>query len=219
MNNQETNGLKKIIQKILTEEKPSTVRELVKRTIDLTGKDKEEIYALIQELERVKIIKLGAPKIERSLPESFSSYLFKIHYFSIEFWLIGFLTIIFFPIILLIPSNSPFLFLRVIIGFLFGIFIPGWVISNVFFPRIYETINQIERVLISIGVNVGISIFTGLILNNVWIINSIPFVVVIGCLTIVGLLVSTSIRVLLGSNRIKGIIYYFKSIFRKRDKK
>jgi uncharacterized membrane protein len=215
MNKQETNGLKKIIQKISAEEKPTTVRELVKKTIDLTGKSKEEVYELIQNLEKVKIIRLGSPKIERTLPENFSSYVFKIHYFSIEFWLICFLTLIFFPIIIYVPPDSPLLFLRVIMGFLFGIFIPGWVISNIFFPRIYETISQIERILISIGINIGISIFTGLMLDTVWIIDSMPFVIVIGCLTIVTLLISSSIRVLLGASKIRGLTYYFKSISEK----
>jgi len=219
MNKQEMNGLKKIIQKILTDEKPKTVRELVKRTIDLTGKSKEEIYGLIQELEKTKTIRLGSPKIERILPETLSSFVFKLHYFSIEFWLIGFLTLIFFPIIILVPQDSPILLLRVIMGILFGIFIPGWVIANIFFPRIYETINQIERVLISMGINIGISIFTGLILNTVWIIDSIPFVVVIGSLTIVSLLISTTIRILVGSNRHKTVTYWFRSLFKKSEMK
>ncbi|NPD87949.1 MAG: DUF1616 domain-containing protein [Asgard group archaeon] len=219
MNKQETNGLKKIIQKTLADEKPKTVRELVKKTIDLTGKSKEEIYSLIQELEKTKTIRLGSPKIKRILPETLYSFVFKLHYFSIEFWLIGFLILIFFPIIIFIPPDSPILFLRVIMGILFGIFIPGWVITNILFPRIYEKIDQTERVLISIGINIGISIFTGLILNTVWIIDSIPFVIVIGCLTIVALLISTAIRILLGSNRHKVVTNWFNSLFKKSEMK
>lgn len=219
MNKQEMNGLKKIIQKILSEEKPKTVRELVKKTIDSTGKTREEVYGLIQDLEKEKIVRLGSPKIERILPESISSFLFKLHYFSIEFWLIVFLISIFFPIIILISPDSPVLFLRIIMGILFGMIIPGWVITNIFFPRIYEIIDQTERVLISIGINIGISIFTGLMLNTVWIIDSLPFVVIIGSLTFVSLIVSTMIRILIGSNRIKSMTYWFKSLFKKSDKK
>ncbi|MFX0141900.1 MAG: 3-hydroxyacyl-CoA dehydrogenase family protein, partial [Candidatus Hodarchaeota archaeon] len=37
--------------------------------------------------------------------------------------------------------------------------------------------------LIAIGINVGIAIFSGLILNQIWIINSTPFAVVIGSFT------------------------------------
>jgi uncharacterized membrane protein len=213
------NGLEKIIQKILTDEKPKTVRELVKKTVDLTGKSKEEIYGLIQELEKVKVIQLGSPNIERNLPETLSGFLFKVHYFSIEFWLIGFLTLIFFPIILLISPNSPLLFMRVIVGLLFGIFIPGWVITNILFPKIYEKIDQTERVLISIGINIGISIFTGLILNSVWIIDSMSYVIVVGCLTIVCLLISAVIRILIGSNKHRIVTDWLKSLFKKSETK
>lgn len=213
------NGLKKIIQKILSEEKPKTIRELVKKTIDSTGKSKEEIYGLIQDLEKENIIRLGSPRIERILPDTIISYLFKLHYFSIEFWIIVLFTSIFFPIILLIPPDSPMLFLRVIMGTLFGILIPGWVITNIFFPKIYETIDQTERVLISMGINIGISIFTGLVLNTVWIIDSLSFVVVIGSLTIVSLLVSTAVRILIGSNRIKSLTYWIKSLFKRSERK
>ncbi len=216
MNKQDMSGLKKIIQKILSEEKPKTVRELVKRAIDSTGKSKDEIYGLIQDMEKEKIIRLGSPRIERILPESITSYLFKPHYFSIEFWIIVFLTLIFFPIIILIPPDSSFLFLRVIIGTLYGILIPGWVITNIFFPKLYETIDQTERVLISIGINIGILIFTGLVLNTVWIIDSLSFVIVIGSLTILSLLASVAIRILIGSNRIKSATNWFKSLFKKR---
>ena len=219
MNEQELNGLKKIIQKILAEEKPKTVRELVEKTRNITGKSKEEIYGLIQDLEKSKIIYLGSPKIERTLPISLSSYILKLHYFSVEFWLIILLTSVFFPTIILIPSDSSFLFLRVIMGLLFGIFIPGWAITNIFFPRIYETIDQLERVLISLGINIGIAIFSGLMLNTVWIIDSLSFVVVIGSLTIIALLISTIIRILIGSGKFKTGTYWLKSLFKKSEKK
>ncbi|MCG3215154.1 MAG: DUF1616 domain-containing protein [Candidatus Heimdallarchaeota archaeon] len=203
MSNYDKSETRKEIQKILVEEKPKTVRELVKKTVVTTGKEKEEIYQIVKKLEKERIIKLGSQKVDRTLPTSISEYLFKIHFFSIEFWSILLLTCIFFPIIILINPESPFLFLRVIWGLLFGLFIPGWTITNLIFPKVFELIDQFERALIAIGVNIGISIFTGLILNNVWIIDSIPFTITIGILTFVILILSVILRILIGSNKIQ----------------
>ena len=130
-------------------------------------------------------------------------YLLKIHYYSIEFWSIFVLTGIFFPIIIFIRQDSPILFLRILFGILFGVFIPGWTITNLIFPRISENIDQFERVLLAIGINIGISIFSGLLLNQVWIIDSIPFTVTIGGITFVALILSITFRILIGGEKIK----------------
>ena len=209
-----TDGLaiEKIVQKTLQEEKPRTVKKLIERTVELTSKDKYEVFLVVQELERNKKIHLGSPKIIRKLPETILEYLITINYFSIEFWTIFLLTALFFPIIILISEESSFLFLRVIFGFLFLLFIPGWSITNLFFPKLYETIDQFERVLIAIGVNVGIAIFSGLILNQVWIINSIPFAIVIGSFTFAVLLLSSLLRIYIGSSKSKKLLVLFDNI-------
>ena len=210
-----TPDIRKIIQKILVEEKPKTVRQLVQKTVDATGKEEDEIYQIIKTLEKEKVIRLGPEKIERGLPSSVYDYFFKIHYYSIEFWSIFILTSIFFPIVIFIEQDSPALFLRVIFGVIFGVFIPGWVITNLMFPRISETIDQFERVLLAIGINIGISIFAGLLLNRVWIIDSMPFTVTIGALTFVVLILSVIIRILIGGEKIKFRIPKIK-IFKKK---
>jgi len=210
-----TPDVSKIIQKILTEEKPKTVRELVQKTVETTGKEEEEVYEIIKILEENRVIRLGHAKIERTLPPSVYSYLFKIHYYSLEFWSIFILTCAFFPIIIFIRQDSPVLFLRVIFGVLFGIFIPGWAITNLIFPRIFETIDQFERVLLAIGINIGISIFAGLLLNQVWIIDSMPFTVTIGAITFVVLILSITFRILIGGEKIKFRIPKIK-LFKKK---
>ena len=203
MNSDNISGIKPVIQKIINEEKPKTVRQLVNKTIAITGKNEEEIYFAVQELEKDNVIQLGSPKITRDLPSTIREYLSKNKYFSIEFWTITFLICIFFPIGIFIPSDSPFQFLRLIIGILFGILVPGWTITNLVFPKLYETIDQLERVLIAIGMNIGIIIFSGLILNEIWLIDSIPFVIIIGSFTFLAHLLSVSLRILIGSNKIK----------------
>jgi len=219
MSKEDTNTIEKVVQQILLEEKPKTVKKLIERTIELTSKDKYEIFLVVQELEKTRRIHLGSPKIIRKLPENILEYFLKINYFSIEFWVIFLLTALFFPIIILIPEESSFLFLRVIFGFMFILFIPGWSIANLFFPKLYETIDQFERVLIAIGINVGIAIFSGLILNEIWIIDSIPFAIVIGSFTFVVSLLSALLRIYIGSNKSKKLLASFEKIISKMKRK
>ena len=63
MSNYDKSETRKEIQKILVEEKPKTVRELVKKTVVTTGKEKEEIYQIVKKLEKERIIKLGSQKV------------------------------------------------------------------------------------------------------------------------------------------------------------
>ena len=202
MNRNESSEVKKMIKEILAKEKPKTVKKLSDRVIELSKKNIDIVYDAIKEMEMEGEIKLGSPKIERKLPDTISNYLFKSRYFSIEFWLLVGLTVIFTIATLLIPTNSPFQFLITIMGIIYGLFIPGWAISCVVFPKLYETIDQIERTLVAIGINIGTMIFGGLILNQIWAVDNLPFVVMLSSVTIISLVVSATIRILLGTGRI-----------------
>lgn len=203
MNSVDISEIKKVIQKIMNEDKPKTVKQLVTKTVTVTGKEEREIYLAVQELEKTNIIKLGSPKITRELPKSVHEYLFRNRYFVVEFWTLLVFISIFFPVGLFIPADSFFSFLRIIFGVLFGLFIPGWIITNLIFPRLYENIDQLERVLLAVGMNIGIIIFSGLILNAIWLIDSAPFVIIIGSFSLFIHLLSVVVRILLGSKTLE----------------
>lgn len=213
----ESSKVKKIIIKILTDEKPKTVRKLVERTSELSKCEKNLIYNIIREMEQEKEIHLGSPRIERILPKTIFEYLLQINYYSIEFWGLILLSTLFFLTVLLINSNSPLYFLRVIMGVSFSIIIPGWSVSNVIFPKLYETIDQIERVLLAIGINIGIMIFGGLILDQIWAIDSLPFVIMLGSLTMVSTIITGIIRILIGRGKITISYLKFKNRLFKKD--
>ena len=216
MNNSKSSSVEKTVQKILTEEKPRTVRKLIQRTLELTDADEKQIFKVIKDFEANKVIQLGSPRITRALPKSISEYFLKMNYFSIEFWVILSLCLFFFLSVLLIPDTSPVLFIRAISGGIFGILVPGWVITNLIFPRLYEAIDQYERILYSLGINVGIIIFAGLILNQVWVIETLPFVIIIGSLTLFILLSTVILRLLIGTGRLKFDISLSRFNFFKR---
>ena len=203
MNSVDISEIKKVIQKIMNEDKPKTVKQLVTKTVTVTGKEEREIYLAVQELEKTNIIKLGSSKIKRELPKSVHEYLFRNKYFVVEFWTLLILISMFVPVGLFIPADSFFSFLRIIFGVLFGLFIPGWIITNLIFPKLYENIDQLERVLLAVGMNIGIIIFSGLILNAIWLIDSAPFVIIIGSFSLFIHLLSVVVRILLGSKTLK----------------
>jgi hypothetical protein len=203
MNSIDISETKKVIQKIMNEDKPKTVKQLMTETIAVTGKKEREIYLAIQELEKTNVIKLGSPKITRELPKSVHEYLFGNKYFVIEFWTLLILISIFVPVGLFIPVDSFFSFLRIIFGIIFGLFIPGWTITNLIFPKLYENIDQLERVILAVGMNIGIIIFSGLILDTIWFIDNVPFVIIISGFSLFTHLSSVIFRILLGSNIIK----------------
>ena len=121
MNIVDISEIKKVIQNIMNEDKPKTVKQLMTRTIAVTGKEEREIYSAIQKLEKTNVIKLGSPKITRELPKSVHEYLFRNKYFVIEFWTLLILIGTFVPVGLFIPIDSFFSFLRIIFGVLFGV--------------------------------------------------------------------------------------------------
>ena len=220
MSNSRSLSVEKSIQKILTEEKPKTVRKLIQKTLELTEANEKQVYQTIKDLEKRNAIHLGSPKITRKLPKTIPDLLFKLHYFSVEFWLILGLCVLFFITVLLIPETSPLLFLRVIVGGIFGVLIPGWTVANLIFPRLYEVIDQYERILISLGINIGIMIFSGLILNQIWVMETPSFVIIIGSLTIFTLFLTTLLRILIGAGKLEFNISLSRfNIFKKGDTK
>jgi len=208
---------KQLIQDTLRDERPNTVRRLVHLVQKKTDLEKTEIYDAIQQMEKEKKIHLGATRIERNLPSTLRNFFLRFHYYSVEFWIILSFTLIFFPLVLLIQKDSPVIFLRTIIGLLFCLFIPGWTFANLLFPKLYETIDQFERMLLALGVNIGIVIFTGISLDMYWVIDDYSFVVSIGVVTIVLLFISSTLRILIGSGKLETV--FKKVILKKGEKK
>lgn len=186
----------------MIEEKPKTVKKLSERTAELSKTDRITVYNIIREMENEGEIHLGSVKIERKFPSTFSQYFLQVNYYSVEFWILISLSILFFLTVLLISKDSPFYFLRVIMGIIYGLIVPGWAISIVIFPKLYEIIDQIERTLIAIGINIGTIVFGGLILNQIWSLDNKAFVITLGSVTIVATILSATIRIMMGSGKL-----------------
>ena len=101
-------------------------------------------------------------------------------------------------------------------GDISGILLPGWVITNLIFPKVYETINQFERILLSLGISIGIAIFSGLILDDVWIIDSFALTTTIGSFSLFILIISLLNRILIGLEKYRNIINKISQVFSKK---
>lgn len=75
--------------------------------------------------------------------------------------IIGFVVVS--TVIITVPplSDSP---LRVVVGFLLVLFIPGYLLVSALFPR-KDEIDAVERIALSIGLSICIVVFVGLCLN------------------------------------------------------
>ena len=67
-------------------------------------------------------------------------------------------------VIITVPplSSSP---LRIVVGFLLVLFIPGYLLVSTLFPR-NDEIDAVERIALSIGLSICIVVFVGLCLNH-----------------------------------------------------
>ena len=206
-----------LIQDTLKDERPNTVKRLVHLVQKKTSLEKTEIYDAIQQMEKEKKIHLGATRIERKLPSTLRNFFLRFHYYSVEFWVILSFTLIFFLLVLLVQKGPFVTFLRTMIGLLYCLFIPGWTFANLLFPKLYETIDQFERILLALGINIGIVIFTGISLDTYWVIDDYSFIISIGVVTIVLLFISSTLRILIGSGKLE--TFFNKVILKKGEKK
>lgn len=114
---------------------------------------KDEIKNAIKELEKEGKIELYEPKFEGS----FFQYLFSINTLF-TFWL----TVIVTGITLLSIYLLSIPIIRIVIGGMFVLFIPGYALINLLFPKMRDVI---ETIALSIGLSLAIVPLIGLILN------------------------------------------------------
>jgi uncharacterized membrane protein len=88
-------------------------------------------------------------------------------------WIIfvGFIIIIL-PILIIYPSS-----IRILLGILIVLFLPGAFLCYLLFPYSLDTL---ERIVYSIGLSICIVVIDGLILDRLWEISLVPIVVSLG---------------------------------------
>jgi hypothetical protein len=144
------------IQELIHSNKRITVNELISNSKKFGIKSNESAKELFKMIKN-KLVILEDP----SPPKNFSHYIFSIY--SLDFWIIvALLSLtlisIYFSSFLLI------LYLRYILGSLFVLFLPGYSLIEVLYPK-KEELMPLERLALSIGLSLALVPLVGLLLN------------------------------------------------------
>lgn len=178
---QKTSKLNKIIIQIVKDRHPKTVKELVELIREQNALPQQEIIDQVLHLQNQGKITLKE-EITFTTP-LFESYLLSSR--SYWYWITISLALATVTTVFFITENTtPFIYVRYVLGSLFVLFLPGYSLIRVLFPK--KELNNIERYALSIGMSIALVPITGLILNySPWGIRPIPITLSLLVLTAV----------------------------------
>ncbi|MGC9069263.1 MAG: DUF1616 domain-containing protein [Thermoprotei archaeon] len=150
--------IKRRILAILDNNSTISTVDLVRRLVN-EGTDEEKIIEAIKALEE-------EDKIELEYNFFNVSFLQYLKDTDLNFWFYFTITVVMgaLMMIFVVPSVWPFVIIRWIFGSLFILFLPGYALVNVFFPR-RRDLDDVERLALSVGLSLAITPLTGLLLN------------------------------------------------------
>ncbi len=132
----------------------------------------DEILNTIKRLENKNLV------LYNSNIRSFKDYIGDL-YLSFTLWLTIIITSLTLITIYILPDIVPWSIIRLAIGSAFVLFIPGYTLLQLLFPR--KESSYIEKIAVSIGLSLAIIPFIGLLLNySPWGIRLDPIIVSIG---------------------------------------
>ena len=101
--------------------------------------------------------------------------MFKIRKIEVEWDLlvIDVLTLILILVITSIITGSTSIPLRIALGLPFVLFFPGYTLTAALFPR-KKALSGVERIALSLGLSIAVTILSGLILNYAWNVSLYP---------------------------------------------
>jgi hypothetical protein len=120
--------------------------------------------------------------IDPNPPKTLINYLFSLY--SAWFWLIFFSLVLMILTIYTLPQVPPFSWLRVALGFITSLYLPGYTFIEALYPQ-KEELEELERFGLSVGLSIALTPLTGFLLNYTpWGIRLNPIMAAITMLTI-----------------------------------
>jgi len=120
--------------------------------------------------------------IDPNPPKTLINYLFSLY--STWFWLIFFSLVLMILTIYTLPQVPPFSWLRVALGFITSLYLPGYAFIEALYPQ-KEELEELERFGLSVGLSIALTPLTGFLLNYTpWGIRLNPIMAAITMLTI-----------------------------------
>ena len=166
-NQKPNDSIKNFIIKTIKEQKPETTNQLIKIVQKTTNLSEKEIINLLNQLEAEDKIQLNKKQEFASAP--MRNYLFTSE--SAWYWTIIAVAIATTITVFTIPQDSyPLSYVRNVLGVIFVLFLPGYAFIKAFFPTKLpiktssESLDNIERFALSIGMSIALTPMVGLIL-------------------------------------------------------
>jgi hypothetical protein len=151
----------------MNEQKPETTSQLIRFVHQTTNLSEKEIMNLLNQLEAEDKIHFN---MKRELASaSIGTYLFTSE--SAWYWIIIAVAIVTTITVFTIPQDwYPLAYVRNVLGVIFVLFLPGYAFIKALFPAKVpietssESLDTIERVVLSIGMSIALTSIVGLIL-------------------------------------------------------
>lgn len=178
------NNLEKRVRDLIKSGNGSPLNSLVS-SLTKTGYKEREVARAIYRLARMRAVKL----IDPNPPKSFASYMLSRYNY-------GFAAAVMLIVLCLFSIyasslHSVITVLRIVLGALFVLFLPGYSLVEALYPREGE-LSPLERLALSIGLSLALVPLVGLALNYTpWGIRLNPIIAALSALTLTLLIVST----------------------------
>jgi len=115
-------------------------------------------------------------------PSSFLDYLQS--FYSGWFWLLSASLVLMALFIYVTPQYPPFSYIRVVLGFVTALYLPGFSLVEALYP-VDKSFEPLERLALSVGLSLALTPLTGFVLNYTpWGIRLDPILVALTLLTV-----------------------------------
>ena len=176
------------IRRIITEKKPDTVQELTKLVKETSGASEKQILDKIIKLQNEG--KLSLTQQPQQTPPKLSTYVKSSS--TLWYWSTLVLTVATVFVVFTIPEDQiPLVYIRYVLGTIFILWLPGYTFIKALFPTQLpikttdKTLDNIERVALSIGMSIALVPIVGLLLNYTPLgIHLTPITLTLAALTV-----------------------------------
>jgi uncharacterized membrane protein len=156
----------------------STVKRLVE-ILESTGLSQSEAAEAVYMQMEAGEIRFVDPKP----PRTYQGYLLSLY--SAWFWLVAGALVSMALTIYVLPQNPPVSWLRVGLGFLTSLYLPGFTFIEALYPK-QDELEELERFALGVGLSLALTPLVGFVLNYTpWGIRLAPITVAISLLTLV----------------------------------
>jgi len=157
----QSDSVEQMVEETIKSRHPETVAELFgivrEKKPDLTREELVQIVEKLRDDEKIEL-ELPPPRVEAYL-----EYL-GVRSENLWFYLVVAASIAVLLAVYVIPNTYPLVVLRWIVGSIFVLFLPGFVVMQALFPSGKE-LDDIERFALSVGLSIAITPLIGLLLN------------------------------------------------------